>query len=50
VRVGSLTTKMTFVATGAAAILQPYFDVYKLSGTDVATMQIDSVQLGANRS
>jgi hypothetical protein len=42
--------KMTFAATGAAAILQPYFDVYKPSGTDVATMQVDSVQLGANRS
>jgi hypothetical protein len=42
--------KMTFAATGAAAILQPYFDVFKASGTDVATMQADSVQLGANRS
>jgi hypothetical protein len=42
--------RMTFAATGAAAILQPYFSVYKASGTDVATMQIDSVQLGANRS
>jgi hypothetical protein len=49
-RVGPSTTKMTFAATGASAILQPYFDVFKASGTDVATMQIDSVQLGMNRS
>jgi hypothetical protein len=50
VRVGSLTTKMTFAATGASAILQPYFDVFKTATADVATMQIDSVQLGMNRS
>jgi hypothetical protein len=49
-RVGPLTTKMTFAATGAAAVLQPYFDVFKTATTDVATMQIDSVQLGMNRS
>jgi hypothetical protein len=42
--------RMSFAATGAAAVLQPYFDVFKASGTDVATMQIDSVQIGANRS
>jgi hypothetical protein len=42
--------RMSFAATGAAAVLQPYFSVYKPSGTDVATMQIDSVQLGMNRS
>jgi hypothetical protein len=47
---GNLSTKLTFAATGTAAVLQPYFDVFKASGTDVATMQIDSVQLGANRS
>jgi hypothetical protein len=47
---GNLSTKLTFAATGAAAVLQPYFDVFKASGTDVATMQIDSVQLGSNRS
>jgi hypothetical protein len=41
---------MSFAATGTAAILQPYFSVYKLSGTDVATMQVDSVQVGMNRS
>jgi hypothetical protein len=51
VRVGPLAPiKMTFAATGAAAILQPYFSVYKASGTDVGTIQIDSVQLGMNRS
>jgi hypothetical protein len=42
--------KLSFAAIGAAAVLQPYFDVFKASGTDVATMQVDSVQLGANRS
>jgi hypothetical protein len=47
-RVGG--TKMTFAATGAAAVLQPYFDVFKTATTDVATLQIDSVQIGANRS
>lgn len=47
---GNLATKFTFAATGATAILQPYFDVFKTATTDVATMQIDSVQLGMNRS
>jgi hypothetical protein len=42
---------MTFAATGATAILQPYFSVYKTSpSTGVATMQVDSCQLGMNRS
>lgn len=41
---------MTFGATGASAILQPYFSVYKASGTGVGTMQIDMVQAAMNRS
>jgi hypothetical protein len=28
---GNLSTKLTFAATGAAAVLQPYFDVFKAS-------------------
>lgn len=42
------TAPMTFAATGA--VMQPYFEVYKPSGTGLATMQIDSAQLGMNRS
>ncbi|HUC70388.1 MAG TPA: hypothetical protein VMS01_04270 [Stellaceae bacterium] len=41
---------MTFAATGASAVLQPYFAVYKTATTDVATMQVDSCQIGMNRS
>jgi hypothetical protein len=42
--------QLSFAATGANAILQPYFAVYKPSGTGVGTMDIDSVQAGMNRS
>jgi hypothetical protein len=41
---------MSFAATGANAILQPYVSVYKASGTGVGTFDIDSTQLGMNRS
>lgn len=41
---------MTFAATGASAVLQPYFEVYKPSGTGLATLQIDTVQIAMNRS
>jgi hypothetical protein len=41
--------QFTFAATGASAILQPYFAVYKPSGTGVGTMDIDSVQVTMNR-
>ncbi len=44
------TAPITFAATGATAILQPYFSCYKASGTGVGTMLIDSVQCGVNRS
>lgn len=39
---------MTFAATGA--VMQPYFEVYKPTGTGLATLQVDMVQLGMNRS
>lgn len=41
---------MPFAATGANAILQPYVSVYKASGTGLGTFQVDSTQLGMNRS
>lgn len=42
--------QMTFAATGASAIMQPIFTIYKASGAGLGTMQIDSVQAAANRS
>lgn len=42
--------QMTFAATGANAILQPYFTVYKPSGTGVGTFDLDMVQVAMNRS
>lgn len=41
---------MTFAATGANAILQPYFAISKSATTDVGTIYIDSVQASMNRS
>lgn len=41
--------QMSFAATGASAVLQPYFSVYKASGTGVGTMDIDMIQCGMNR-
>ena len=41
---------MSFAATGANAILQPYCSVYKASGTGVGSLDIDMIQLGMNRS
>lgn len=38
-----------YAATGANAILQPYMAVYKPSGTGVATLVADKVDLWANR-
>jgi len=40
---------ITYAATGANAILQPYFAVYKPSGTGVATLVADKIDLWANR-
>ena len=42
--------QMSFAATGANAILQPYFSVYKASGVGVGSLDIDMVQVGMNRS
>jgi hypothetical protein len=38
-----------YAATGANAILQPYLAVYKPSGTGVATLAADKVDIWANR-
>jgi hypothetical protein len=40
---------ITYLATGAGAILQPYLAVYKPSGAGVATLVADKVDLWANR-
>jgi hypothetical protein len=40
---------VTYTATGANAILQPYLAVYKPSGVGLATLLIDKVDLWANR-
>jgi hypothetical protein len=42
--------QMSFAATGANAILQPYVSVYKASGTGVGTIDFDKIDLGMNRS
>ena len=41
---------LTWGATGANALLQPYHSVYKPSGTGVATMLIDSIDLWNTRT
>jgi hypothetical protein len=41
---------LSFAATGASAILQPYFSVYKASGVGVGSLDVDMVQVGMNRS
>lgn len=46
----STPKQMSFAATGANAILQPYFSVYKASGVGVGTFDLDMVQVGMNRS
>lgn len=40
---------ISFAATGANAILQPYLAVYKPSGTGVATLTVDKVSAWSNR-
>jgi hypothetical protein len=42
--------QLSFAATGANAILQPYLSVYKASGVGVGTFDVDMVQLGMNRA
>lgn len=48
VRVASSTT-FSFAATGANAILQPMFGLYKASGAGVGTIQVDYVKIWADR-
>lgn len=43
------STAVAFAATGANAVLQPYFAVYKPSGTGVATQLVDYVKVWTNR-
>lgn len=38
-----------FAATGASAVLQPYFSAYKPSGTGVGTLALDYVKVFASR-
>lgn len=45
----SANSAVPFAATGANAILQPMFSVYKPSGTGVASMTIDYVRFWSNR-
>jgi len=40
---------VSFGATGANAVLQPYFAMYKASGTGVGTMIVDYVKIWTNR-
>ncbi len=46
----STSKQMSFAATGASAILQPYVSAYKASGTGVGSVDLDMIQLGMNRS
>ncbi len=43
-------TTFGYVATGANATLQPYFAVYKASGTGAGTIQIDYCRVWQNRA
>ncbi len=49
VRVASGTT-FAFTATGANALVQPFFNPYKATGTSVGSVQIDNVRVWSNRS
>jgi hypothetical protein len=40
------TGSIAFTTTGANAIMQPYLDAYRPSGTGLATLQVDKVDLG----
>lgn len=42
--------QMSFAATGASAVLQPYVSVYKASGVGVGSVDLDMIQVGMNRS
>jgi hypothetical protein len=40
---------ISFAATGANAILQPYASVYKASGTGVGTLSLDTMTVATDR-
>lgn len=44
-----ITSTAAFAATGSNAVLQPYFGLYKASGTGVGTLYVDYVKIAANR-
>lgn len=46
----SAPRQMSFAATGANAVLQPYVSVYKAAGIGVGSVDVDMIQVGANRS
>ncbi|MGH9641368.1 MAG: hypothetical protein ACRD3Q_02980 [Terriglobales bacterium] len=46
----STSKQLSFAATGASAILQPYASVYKASGVGVGSVDVDMIQIGMNRS
>jgi hypothetical protein len=39
---------MSIAATGANAVLQPYFSEFKPSGAGTGTLDVDMVQVGMN--
>jgi len=43
-------TTFDYAATGANAVLQPFFQAYKASGTGVGTLQVDYVRVWQNRA
>lgn len=45
----SANNAVPFAATGASAILQPYFAMYKASGTGVGTLHVDYVRVWSGR-
>jgi hypothetical protein len=46
----STTGQVNFAATGTLAVLQPYFAMYKASGTGVGTLKVDYAKAWMNRS
>jgi len=44
------TSPITFAATGANAIMQPYVSAYKASGTGVGTLTVDFIAARCNRT
>lgn len=44
------STTFTYAATGANAVLQPFFSAYKASGAGVGTLYVDKVHIWGKRS